>query len=318
MREFLDGGLPMFPPATWNEQELLNFIQNGQEEFLELEFKRADSLSNTDPNKNEISKDVSAFANTIGGTIIYGIEEDRNSHRAVKLSPVNPAVTTKEWLEQVINSRIQPRIPGIQITPVRLSTPDSAVYVVTIPEGATAYQAFDQKYYKRGNFLSVPMFDYEIRQILNRVTRPCYKAWLHAWQWNSEMGQIVVAFKTTVVNGSEMTAHDPNAILYLPTTEFGLNPHDWELSVVNGKRYQKFVGAVGKLWYPGHPNLIMFDGARPRVDPRNPKAESARVLLRLFDHCGFALGAEYEIELPSLSLQLIDETSQRRPSPLNP
>ena len=35
----------MFPPATWNEQEILQLIPNGQEEFLELDFKRADSLT---------------------------------------------------------------------------------------------------------------------------------------------------------------------------------------------------------------------------------------------------------------------------------
>jgi len=33
-------------------------------------------LNNTERNKNEISKDVSAFANSDGGTIIYGIEEE--------------------------------------------------------------------------------------------------------------------------------------------------------------------------------------------------------------------------------------------------
>jgi len=310
----------MFPPANWNEHEILQLIQNAQEEFLELDFKRADSLKNTDTNKKEISKDVSAFANTIGGTIIYGIEEyPAPPHAAVNISPVNPRVTTKEWLEQVINSNIQPRIPGIRITPITLSSrPDSAVFVVTIPEGATAYQASDKKYYKRFNFESVPMYDYEIRQIQDRVTRPSYRAWLHAWQLTSEMGRIVVGFKTTVVNDSEITAHDPNAILYLPITEFGLTAFDWDLSVINGKRYRRFVGAVGKLWYPGHPNSILFNGANPHVDPQNPIAPSARVFLRLLDHCGLALEAEYEILLPSLSLKLIDETSQRRPSPLNP
>ena len=133
----------MFPPVTWNEEEVLQLIRNTQEEFLELDFKRGDSLKNTDQNKKEISKDVSAFANTIGGTIVYGIEEDlQPPHAAVSLSPINLRVTTKEWLEQVINSNIQPRIPGIRITPINLtSVPDSAVYVVTIPEGATAYQA---------------------------------------------------------------------------------------------------------------------------------------------------------------------------------
>lgn len=310
----------MFPPVTWNEEEVLQLIRNTQEEFLELDFKRGDSLKNTDQNKKEISKDVSAFANTIGGTIVYGIEEDpQPPHAAVSLSPINLRVTTKEWLEQVINSNIQPRIPGIRITPINLtSVPDSAVYVVTIPEGATAYQAADKRYYKRFNFESVPMYDYEIRQILNRVVRPSYRAWLEAWQFTSEMGRIVVAFKTIVVNSSEITAHDPNAILYLPTMEFDLKAPDWDLTIMDRKRYQRFVGSVGKLWYPGHANSIMFEGARPRVDPQNPVAPSTRIFLRLFDHFGLAFTAEYELQLPSLSMNLIEEISERRPSQLNP
>ena len=67
----------MFPPRNWTEDELLQLVANGQEEYLQWEFKRADSLNSTDANKKELSKDVSAFANTTGGTILYGIEEDR-------------------------------------------------------------------------------------------------------------------------------------------------------------------------------------------------------------------------------------------------
>lgn len=98
----------MFPPAVWTEDEILRLIAVGQEEFLELEFKRKDSLRNSDQNKKELSKDISAFANTIGGTLIYGIEEDpAPPHKAVKLDPLDPRIITKEWLEQVINSGIQ-------------------------------------------------------------------------------------------------------------------------------------------------------------------------------------------------------------------
>lgn len=312
---------PVFPPAAWTEDEILQIISSGQEEYIELDFKRADSLINTEQNKKEIGKDVSAFANTIGGTIIYGIEEENTPpHKATSLSPVDPHAISKEWIEQVINSRIQPRISGVRIHSIGLSrsAPGSAVYVVTVPEGATAHQASDQRYYKRFNFESVPMYDYEIRQILNRVARPYYKAWLKAWQLTSVGTSMVVAFRAIVVNSSEITAHDPNAILYLPTTEFRLDGEDWDLTPIREKYYRRFVGNVGKLWYPGHPNDIRFEGATPHVDPREPPAPFSRILLRLFDHFGLALSAEYDILLPSLSLRVIEETSERRPSELNP
>lgn len=44
--------------------------------------------------------------------------------------------------------------------------------MVEIPQSHTAHQAFDKKYYKRFNFNSEPMHDYEIRDILNRTKFP--------------------------------------------------------------------------------------------------------------------------------------------------
>jgi predicted HTH transcriptional regulator len=94
-------------------------IAAGQEEYINLDFKRAPALANTDKNKSAISKDVSAFANTTGGTILYGIVEETNApHRAISIDPIDPTVTSKEWLEQIINSRIQPRVSGVLIRPI--------------------------------------------------------------------------------------------------------------------------------------------------------------------------------------------------------
>src|SRR5262249_53200340 len=47
-------------------------------------------------------------------------------------------------------------------------------YVLTIPQasGRAPHQAPDKKYYKRQNFQSVPMEDYEIRDALRRATTP--------------------------------------------------------------------------------------------------------------------------------------------------
>ena len=41
-----------------------------------------------------------------------------------------------------------------------------------VPKGNTAHQALDKRYYKRFNFNSVPMYDYEIRDVFNRTKNP--------------------------------------------------------------------------------------------------------------------------------------------------
>jgi predicted HTH transcriptional regulator len=72
-------------------QDLVDLINLKQEESLQLDFKRAESLDSTERRKAEISKDVSAFANSAGGTIVYGIGESAGEpHVAEIFSPIDP------------------------------------------------------------------------------------------------------------------------------------------------------------------------------------------------------------------------------------
>jgi predicted HTH transcriptional regulator len=61
--------------AKWDQAELERHIKDGVEENLNLDYKAADALGTSDGKKKEITKDVSAFANSAGGIIIYGIKE---------------------------------------------------------------------------------------------------------------------------------------------------------------------------------------------------------------------------------------------------
>jgi predicted HTH transcriptional regulator len=65
----------MKQPWEWDEDDLLALIANGAKESVELDYKACDALVQTDGKKNEVSKDVSAFANSAGGTIVYGMVE---------------------------------------------------------------------------------------------------------------------------------------------------------------------------------------------------------------------------------------------------
>jgi hypothetical protein len=62
-------------PTTWNEAEIQRYIDDEEEESLTLDYKAADALAKSDGKKTEITKDVSAIANSAGGTIVYGLKE---------------------------------------------------------------------------------------------------------------------------------------------------------------------------------------------------------------------------------------------------
>ncbi len=160
---------------SWTESRVKNFITSETEESLTLEYKAAEALGKSEYQKHEITKDVSAMANSAGGLLVYGISEHPNldkRHLPEKITPVNRTELPREWLEQVINS-IRPRIDGILIHSVGLNSGENdVVYIVEIPQSHTAHQAGNQKYYKRFNFQSVPMEDYEIRDVIFREQMP--------------------------------------------------------------------------------------------------------------------------------------------------
>lgn len=149
------------------QYDLEQLISLKVEESIYLDFKQAGSLDFSKEKKLEIGKDVSAFANSAGGLIIYGIKED--NHVADSFSFVNGNNFTKEWIEQVIQSGIQRKIEGLIIIPIRVDNDlEKSIYVVKIPESNLAPHMTNKKFYKRYNFESVQMEEYEIRNLYNR------------------------------------------------------------------------------------------------------------------------------------------------------
>lgn len=161
--------------VNWNEEKLNEYILDGIEEGHTLEFKAAKSLTRSNKERDEITKDVSAMANASGGTIIYGIaefKEEDKKHLPERLDPIDRAEFSKEWLEHIVGN-IQPRITNLLIHPVSLSSgPNDVAYVVEVPSSNTAHQGTNLRYYRRYNFECLAMKDQEIRDVMNRLTTP--------------------------------------------------------------------------------------------------------------------------------------------------
>lgn len=165
--------MDFFDKIEYTENDLRELISSQAEESIHLDFKAAGALDKTNEKRAEIAKDVSAFANSDGGIIVYGITEE--NHVASNFSFIDGNEYTKEWLERVINDGIQRRILGIQISPIRVNGDiKQTVYVIKIPRSVNAPHMCVKRhiYYRRYNFESVPMEDYEIRELYNRTTIP--------------------------------------------------------------------------------------------------------------------------------------------------
>jgi Putative DNA-binding domain len=153
--------------------DLQRLVDEGLEESLTLDYKASPSLARDSGKPEELCKDVSALANSAGGQLVYGIEEDKTAGKPSKVDDgvIDPKIT-KEWIEQILNSKVQPRMDGVRIERIDMETGKFG-YVISVQQSQIGpHQAPDGKYYKRFNFQSVPMHDYEIRDIMRRATTP--------------------------------------------------------------------------------------------------------------------------------------------------
>lgn len=159
----------------WEEEDIEALIRDGVQESLSLDYKRCAALNRRNlSRRTELSKDVSAFANSAGGVVVYGVIEDNHLPIAID-SGYDPADVTREWLEQVINSTIQRRIDDIRIKQIELkkSNPGRVIYVVYVPQSKRApHMAENHVFYKRYNFQSIPMEEYEVRDVARRGESP--------------------------------------------------------------------------------------------------------------------------------------------------
>lgn len=145
---------------------LKKFISLEPEENLHLEFKQGDWFASE--NRNEISKVVSSFANSDGGILIIGVSEnkDKGVSRAAKIvgSPMDVR-HSKETLENILSSNISPKIGSIRIS--RLEDNGYSIFILDIPRGGRVpYMASDKRYYKRLNYQTTPMENYEVEDFI--------------------------------------------------------------------------------------------------------------------------------------------------------
>jgi hypothetical protein len=149
-------------------EDLDRLIKDQVMENLTLDYKQSLDLQRDEKKKEKLCVEITSFANSAGGQVVYGIKEDK--HYPVEID--EGADVSKEWIEQVIDSNVQPRIEGLIVHPIKLSK--GWGYCVDIPPATTRapHQAPDGRYYKRQNFQSVRMEDYEIRDVLKRSTTP--------------------------------------------------------------------------------------------------------------------------------------------------
>lgn len=154
------------------EDDLLRLI--GQSEDRQMDFKR-DLPGNDYDSVKEFLKDVSAMANTIGGDLIYGIEEGVDQNGTTVATQVHgiaaqDANEVRLRLNNIIRDNIKPALVGYEIQDIPLSN-GNRVYVVRVPRSwnsphVVEYRSHWRFYYRSSN--SSEMMD--ITQLRHAMT----------------------------------------------------------------------------------------------------------------------------------------------------
>ncbi len=109
------------------EQDLLELLEAQVPEGLRVDYKLT-CYGKSGPDKRELLKDISAFANLYGGHLVLGVKEKGGIPTDLIGMDIN---TDSEMLrmEQILRSGLEPPIPGIRIISIPLSNKKKAILV---------------------------------------------------------------------------------------------------------------------------------------------------------------------------------------------
>ena len=108
-----------------------SLVDTGSTESVHLEFKR-ESYGKSDQEKKELLKDITAFANVLGGHLIIGVNEEDGA--ACNLTPLQRKIVDSELnrLNSIIRDGVEPTILGLQTKHIEVD--GGSVILIHVPK----------------------------------------------------------------------------------------------------------------------------------------------------------------------------------------
>jgi hypothetical protein len=145
--------LDRIPLDAVRAQDLQDLVDNEVIEKTTLDYKR-DLPGPTHTDKKEFLRDVSSFANTAGGHIVYGIREDAGRPaEVIGVTMADPDAQIAR-LENILRDGLRPRISGAQLTTVGLPNDSLALLIRVASSWAKPHMVSfqeDGKFYARNS-----------------------------------------------------------------------------------------------------------------------------------------------------------------------
>ncbi len=218
--------------------------------------------------RDELAKQLSAFANTGGGSIILGVDNQGKIDGGIPLV-LKGRQSTKEWLEDIIPQLTEPEIVGVRVLDIMRKganskiASDRAIYVVDVRDcdRAPHQSSRDRVYYVRLGSKSQPANDRMIQDIRNRTRHPkivleeiCISHASYEHQSDRE-GSLSFGLQLSLHNVSGLRAENICLSLSINTTT-GLSCYHVEGAQVRTGNQPGSI--LLELDRPFHPDMINF------------------------------------------------------------
>jgi hypothetical protein len=186
-------------PDLYTDDELdawvKHLVDNQVAEGPRLDYKQTISLEGQ-RDRREAAKDISSFANEVGGCLVYGVPEKRlPKDRAIPQRPygIDPIRELESRLENIYVDAVRPTLAEWRVRRIPLSEyPDKVVYLAWTPEswaGVHMVEAYgEHRYYRRGQFRAVEMTEREVRDRYERLLSA--RNWLDAFLKSPELNYV--------------------------------------------------------------------------------------------------------------------------------